>query len=628
MKKIFLFTIMVLGITMKISAQLNDYFPLKVGMQLKYSCNQADGYVYHPQGGGGYSWLTTGNGFIYLTIVGSATQDDPIIIWSVEERDSIFINSTSSSAPPDSGWLITNKTYHITESKRQNHTLTNDGLSVWSFMPQGFNRYYNLNDEILSYGRYFLRKNVGLIYYDFDDSWGSNTTLTTSRRSYSLLFNKIPGPVLTLSKSSVDFGIINLNSFSDTSTITLLNSGQDTLVISKISVSTKYFQILNSFSYPLKLAGKESIDMKIMFVQKTDGLCKDSITIISNDSNNPLMNIRIEGVGILVSPEKFYAAPGSTNNAGLYTLNSVSGLASFIAAFDTPQITSMRVHPTTEILIGYYPSLYGGDFYKISSDGKLFFKLKGQTNIPDLKGMAFINDSIVYMGAPNGIIYRININNGSTFPDILLDDFTPGGLAINPLSNELWMTSRSLKFVDDAIYKVDRTTRVVTMIGSTGVGENIRDIIFGKNGKLYGLFHSEYFDSDKLYIIDTANGIGTFIGLLNTSNILCIALHPKGLTIMQSKLTDAIPKHFVLEQNYPNPFNLSTIINYQLPVNSIVKLKVYDVVGREVATLVNERQEAGIYQSVFNALGLSSGIYFYHLSAGNYSEVNKMMFIK
>ncbi len=83
-----------------------------------------------------------------------------------------------------------------------------------------------------------------------------------------------------------------------------------------------------------------------------------------------------------------------------------------------------------------------------------------------------------------------------------------------------------------------------------------------------------------------------------------------------------------LSQNYPNPFNPSTLINYQLPMNNLVTLKVFDIVGREVATLVNERQEAGMYQTAFNAQGLSSGLYFYQLRAGNYSEVKKMILMK
>jgi parallel beta-helix repeat protein len=88
------------------------------------------------------------------------------------------------------------------------------------------------------------------------------------------------------------------------------------------------------------------------------------------------------------------------------------------------------------------------------------------------------------------------------------------------------------------------------------------------------------------------------------------------------------PKEFVLEQNYPNPFNPTTTFTYQLPVASLVKLEVFDVLGRKVATLVNEAQSAGTHRVVFNASGFSSGVYFYRLQAGNFSSTQKMMLLK
>ena len=88
------------------------------------------------------------------------------------------------------------------------------------------------------------------------------------------------------------------------------------------------------------------------------------------------------------------------------------------------------------------------------------------------------------------------------------------------------------------------------------------------------------------------------------------------------------PLNFELEQNYPNPFNPSTIITYQLPANTLVTLKVYDELGRLVRALVNDRQPAGIQSVTFNAGTLSSGVYFYRLTAGNYVSTKKLMLLK
>jgi predicted outer membrane repeat protein len=89
-----------------------------------------------------------------------------------------------------------------------------------------------------------------------------------------------------------------------------------------------------------------------------------------------------------------------------------------------------------------------------------------------------------------------------------------------------------------------------------------------------------------------------------------------------------MPRAFELWQNYPNPFNPMTIISYQLPVASQVSLKVFDVLGREVATLVERQQEAGRYQVPFNAANMTSGVYFYTLRAGNFLQTRKMLLVK
>jgi len=88
------------------------------------------------------------------------------------------------------------------------------------------------------------------------------------------------------------------------------------------------------------------------------------------------------------------------------------------------------------------------------------------------------------------------------------------------------------------------------------------------------------------------------------------------------------PNSFNLAQNYPNPFNPTTIINFSIPKTSLVTIKVYDVLGNEVATLVNEEKVQGVYTVTFDASTLSSGVYFYKINSGNYSEVKKMVFIK
>lgn len=88
------------------------------------------------------------------------------------------------------------------------------------------------------------------------------------------------------------------------------------------------------------------------------------------------------------------------------------------------------------------------------------------------------------------------------------------------------------------------------------------------------------------------------------------------------------PTSYVLEQNYPNPFNPSTIISYQLPIQSAVKIEVFNLIGENVATIVDGIKDAGYYEVEFNASSLSSGIYIYRINAGNFSSNRRMMLIK
>jgi hypothetical protein len=83
-----------------------------------------------------------------------------------------------------------------------------------------------------------------------------------------------------------------------------------------------------------------------------------------------------------------------------------------------------------------------------------------------------------------------------------------------------------------------------------------------------------------------------------------------------------------LEQNFPNPFNPTTTIRFAIPQNEHVTLKVYDLLGREVATLVNEARSAGNHEAFFDASNLASGVYIYRLTAGNFIATKKFTLIK
>jgi len=115
----------------------------------------------------------------------------------------------------------------------------------------------------------------------------------------------------------------------------------------------------------------------------------------------------------------------------------------------------------------------------------------------------------------------------------------------------------------------------------------------------------------------SGNNFDIYMNGFNTSGIFT-SVEPVG----------SIPLEYSLSQNYPNPFNPATVINYQLPNTSNVRLSIYDALGNEVGTLVNEMQNAGNYNIEWNASSFPSGVYFYRLSAGSFVSNKKMVLIK
>lgn len=119
-------------------------------------------------------------------------------------------------------------------------------------------------------------------------------------------------------------------------------------------------------------------------------------------------------------------------------------------------------------------------------------------------------------------------------------------------------------------------------------------------------------------------------GTIRASNLIIrpIITTVSGISSVAEDARGARPQRFELAQNYPNPFNPTTTIRFAIPQSEDVRLEVYDVLGRKVATLVSERLAAGSYMTQFNASALSSGVYFYRLRAGAFSESRKMMLVK
>jgi len=178
--------------------------------------------------------------------------------------------------------------------------------------------------------------------------------------------------------------------------------------------------------------------------------------------------------------------------------------------------------------------------------------------------------------------------------------------------------------INSVFGKVDDTLTAYQVIPKTNIYRRAKYISNNGTDVLFSYFLAEDFGFTYLLICSDTEGSETTLSGCVINGIVFGDTTLTDIKIINNNVVDK----FYLSQNYPNPFNPNTVISYQLGVSSYAKLKVYDILGNEVVTLVGEKQNAGSYSVEFDASNYSSGIYYYKLEAGDFSEVKKMILIK
>jgi hypothetical protein len=176
-------------------------------------------------------------------------------------------------------------------------------------------------------------------------------------------------------------------------------------------------------------------------------------------------------------------------------------------------------------------------------------------------------------------------------------------------------------------------------------------LVSAKNGKrIRGLGSDIKFWSDRTELLDIKGRIRNLAGrevvirpivqgiapsradiaytLIHVHTLLEDSVHYMGGLVAKTTGLDQLPREYKLYTSYPNPFNPATTIKYDLATDSHVSLKLYDVLGREVMTLVDGDETAGRYQVTLNASELSSGVYFYRLTAGDFTDTRRLVLLK
>ncbi len=281
--------------------------------------------------------------------------------------------------------------------------------------------------------------------------------------------------------------------------------------------------------------------------------------------------------------------------------------------------------------------------YDLSNASEIFnVNVAGSTFLNDLaiddSGIMYVSDFTARR------IYKVNTNNSDYWIYVAATTNQPNGVYVDAPRNRLliccWGANAPIKSVN---FSDSSITNIITTpyTNCDGISLDRNDNVYVSTWGIQSVARYDINFSNAPVIVASGlsnpadiyvNKVTDTLAVPNAGNstvVFSLLSIPSGI----SPKNGSIPASFALYQNYPNPFNPKTVITYELRSNagdqtSEVKLIVYNSSGKEVQTLVNERQNAGTYEVTFDAAGLSSGIYFYKLEAGEFSEVKKMMVLK
>lgn len=343
---------------------------------------------------------------------------------------------------------------------------------------------------------------------------------------------------------------------------------------------------------------------------------------------------KLDTNGTVQSSSSFGTNPYSLAiaNNKIYTTNGIAGKVIVLnqANFSVIKEINSGVYPQEIIAFKNYvfvcnTSLYGGNQDSTvsvinTSNDSIIAKINV---LKDPSSLAISGDSNILIGSPgaNGKIYKLNPNTLSI-------------TAIFPLSSGFDRDISVDKYTNN-IYYINYNNGISKLDLSSG---QVVDVI--NNSNPAGVYYYGYnydFYSGKHYLLDaknfTVNGsLNIFSSSGNLEQSFATGIAPRRIVFANPSTTGVSPvagivTDYNLAQNYPNPFNSKTNIQFQVPGFRFVKLVVFDILGKEVATLVNEKLKAGTYKINFDAGNLKSGVYFYKITSAEFSEVKKMILL-
>ncbi|MCH7722215.1 MAG: M4 family metallopeptidase [Bacteroidetes bacterium] len=421
--------------------------------------------------------------------------------------------------------------------------------------------------------------------------------------------------------------------------VSISNNGFQVLEINDIRIEGSDFQLLTVPVFPVSINYAENITVVVVFSPVQQGEQFGTLSIFSNDPDSPNKTIVLKGDGYIVNPalnRVMYATSGLQNEGNILFINKNSGEGTNIGPSSFTDILGITISPLDKKLYAVRSSSSESQILKVNSlqgDSYVFYTFE----LPSMAAISFDTSGTLYGALESGEIYSIDLTNG-TYDSISTAPIEITAIAFEPMTNDLWAAIKGgFRVPKDKIYKINLTTGDTSFVGQTGFNKTTNDLAFDENGVLYGIKGTGSQVSD-LFTIDVNTGEGTIIGPVGLKALTGLAYADTGVTSVEGRDDKLIPTEFILSQNYPNPFNPSTSIEFSVPVNSNVRLTIYNLLGQVVTTLVSEELSAGNYNVIWNGtdnngLQVSSGVYLYKMKAnGNngtpYSQTKKMILLK
>ena len=347
-----------------------------------------------------------------------------------------------------------------------------------------------------------------------------------------------------------------------------------------------------------------------------------------NSINNGLKNSKINAVAV-----KDSVIFAGTMAAGIFRSTDNGNNWSQV----NEGLTSLDVVGLTVSDSNLFAGVTGGGVFESTNNGDNWSKVGSQvTGLWNTFALAAIDNNLfagtlgpgVYRSGDNGTNWTL-VNNGLTNRSVSALTASDSNLFAGTHGSGVFLTT------DLGVNWVSRGLNDYFIIALTACGTNIfaNTLKANTNTIEYYIFVSTN-NGETWTKVDSSAGNKSILALAASSSNLYAG---SGMGVVYQPISEitsvknpenAIPATFNLYQNYPNPFNPTTTITYSLPKNSFVTLKIYDLLGREITTLVNEEKHSGTYNVTWNAKNNPSGIYFYKITAVGYSKINKMILLK